>query len=232
VVNITGLGHPDDGVNEDIRLSLTGGTDGQLAVSAMHGVSGLKGDNLGPAELVKVLPEFGWGVTEPDIVVVLQAVDGLNFASDVVFSRLVEEVFDSGVVWVTSKDLLGLLLLVRFVDVLDGDDGEVAVVARVPQDHAGPGFDTGRVNLGLVQVEVDGDGEKVAVGETVVFHDTIVILLIHETLERGEASVEDELEIAQLSLVQHHGGECFGLVGQLFSARGIASDEVLEDTAW
>lgn len=58
----------------------------------------------------------------------------------------------------------------------------------------------------------------------------IVVLLVHETLQRGEATVDDELEIAKLALVQDDGRELLGLRGQLVAARGIASDEVLEDT--
>jgi hypothetical protein len=54
VVNVTGLGETDDGVNEDVGLARTGSADGQLTMSAVHGVSGLESDDLGPAKLVEV----------------------------------------------------------------------------------------------------------------------------------------------------------------------------------
>jgi len=60
----------------------------------------------------------------------------------------------------------------------------------------------------------------------------IVVLLVHETLERGEATVDDELEIAKLALVQHDGGELLGLGGELSVARSIAGNQILKDTTW
>jgi len=59
----------------------------------------------------------------------------------------------------------------------------------------------------------------------------IVVLLVHETLERREATVDDKLEIAKLALVQHDGGELLGLGGELIAARSIAGNKILEDTA-
>jgi hypothetical protein len=54
VVNVTGLGETDDGVDENVGLARTSSTDGQLTVSAVHGVSSLESDDLGPAEFVEV----------------------------------------------------------------------------------------------------------------------------------------------------------------------------------
>jgi hypothetical protein len=59
----------------------------------------------------------------------------------------------------------------------------------------------------------------------------IVVLLVHETLQRREATVDDELEIAKLALVQNNGGELLGLSGELIAARSIASNKILKDTA-
>jgi hypothetical protein len=59
----------------------------------------------------------------------------------------------------------------------------------------------------------------------------IVVLLVHETLQRREATVDDELEIAKLALVQDNGGELLGLSGELIAARSIASNKILKDTA-
>jgi hypothetical protein len=54
VINVTGLRQADDGVDEDIGLLGASSPDRQLTVSAVHGVSGLEGDDLLPAELVEV----------------------------------------------------------------------------------------------------------------------------------------------------------------------------------
>ena len=60
----------------------------------------------------------------------------------------------------------------------------------------------------------------------------IVVLLVHETLERGEATVDDELEIAKLALVEDDGGKLLGLGGELSVARSIAGNKILKDATW
>lgn len=50
------------------------------------------------------------------------------------------------------------------------------------------------------------------------------------TLERTEATVHDQLEIAKVTLGQDDSREGLGLCDELVMARSIASDEVLEDT--
>jgi hypothetical protein len=58
VVNVTGLGKTDDGLDQDVGLLGAGGADRQLTVSSVHGVSGLESDDLLPAELVEVSAEL------------------------------------------------------------------------------------------------------------------------------------------------------------------------------
>ena len=48
VVDISGLGESYDGVNENVGVLLTSGTNGKFSVSAVHGVSGLESDDTGP----------------------------------------------------------------------------------------------------------------------------------------------------------------------------------------
>jgi len=54
--------------------------------------------------------------------------------------------------------------------------------------------------------------------------------LVQLTLERGEASVEDQLEITKLTLIENNGRQLLGFFNELLATRSIASDEVLEDT--
>jgi hypothetical protein len=61
VVDISWLGETDDGVDEDVGATLTGGADGELTVSAVHGVTGLESDNLAPGDLGEVGTELGRG---------------------------------------------------------------------------------------------------------------------------------------------------------------------------
>lgn len=61
VVDIARLGQADNGVDEHVGLLRTSSPDRQLTVSAVHGVSGLEGDDLLPAELVEVGSQFSGG---------------------------------------------------------------------------------------------------------------------------------------------------------------------------
>jgi hypothetical protein len=58
VVNVTGLGETDDGLDEDVGLLRAGSADRQLTVSTVHGVSGLESNDLLPAKLVEVSAEL------------------------------------------------------------------------------------------------------------------------------------------------------------------------------
>lgn len=183
VVNVTGLGQANNGVDENVGLASAGSADGQLTVSAVHGVPRLESNDLGPAKLVEVQTQFRGCVSETDIVVVLQAVDGLELAANVVLLDRLVEVLDGGVCYVVVlvEDLPGLLLLVRLVDIVDRDDSEVAVVAEVAEGDAGALLDANLIDGLFRDVECDGNGEEVAVSETVVGNYTVVVLLVHET---------------------------------------------------
>ena len=54
--------------------------------------------------------------------------------------------------------------------------------------------------------------------------------LLELTLERGEASVEDQLEITKLTLIEDNGRQLLGLFDELLATRSITSNEILEDT--
>lgn len=54
--------------------------------------------------------------------------------------------------------------------------------------------------------------------------------LLQLTLKRGEASIEDQLEITKLTLIEDNGRKLLGLFNELLATRGITSNEILEDT--
>lgn len=83
VVDITGLGHADNGVDEDVGLTLASGADSELTVSAVHGVTGLESDDLAPCNLREVLAELSGRVAEGNVVVVLGLGDRLDVTADV-----------------------------------------------------------------------------------------------------------------------------------------------------
>jgi hypothetical protein len=120
VIDITWLGETDDGVDEDVGLVLTSGSDGQFTMSSVHRVSGLESDDLSPRDLLEVSSEFGRGEPDVDIVVVLRRLDGLDFSTDVKVLDVVPGVGDrrmSGVIG--THDLFSLEGLVERVNVLD-----------------------------------------------------------------------------------------------------------------
>lgn len=177
-------------------------------------------------------------------IVVLQAANGLQLASDVELLGGVEEVLDAGVgIVVAAKDLLGLLdpvrhavssssesearpgdVLVRPVDILHGQNGQVSVVSGVAQGDSGAGLDAELVELGLVHVERDGHAEEGAIGETVVAdnsadgvrlvvayvwpqHIPVVVLFGHEPWgRRNKVSFHGHLHARGQRPIAGHGG--------------------------
>jgi len=113
VVDVAWFREADDRVDEDVCLAGAGGADGQFAVGAVHGVAGLEGDDAGPAQLFEVDAQFGGGVAQGDVVVVVEAVDGGDFAADVIFLGDVVEMFDGRVFGVAAEDLFGFFLSVE-----------------------------------------------------------------------------------------------------------------------
>lgn len=183
VVNVSGLGKTNNGVDENVGLTVTGGANSQLTMSAVHGVTGLESDNSGPAKLVEVETQLSGGVSESNVVVVHQTVNGLKLATNVVVTGRLEKVLDGRVVRRATKDLLGLNVLVGLVDILDSDDGEVTVVSEVTESNASTRLRTGFLDNLLADIKVDGHGEKVAICEAVVVANTGPVLLGHETCE-------------------------------------------------
>ncbi|VUC36812.1 unnamed protein product [Clonostachys rosea] len=182
VVNVTGLGQADNGVNEDVGLLRASGTDGQLTVSAVHGVASLEGDDLLPAELVEVSAELSGGEAQLQEIIVLQTLDSLELATNIEFLGDVEEVLDTGVsIIITAKNLDGLVgpsegardggarvmssLLVGSVDILDGEDGQVAVISQIAKGDLGARLDAEVVNLLLIHVQRDRHTEEGAIGK-------------------------------------------------------------------
>jgi hypothetical protein len=228
VIDVTGLGETNDGLDEDVGLLRAGGADRQLTMSTVHGVSGLESNDLLPAELVEVSAELRGGKSKVEEVVVLETVDSLKLTTHVELLGGIEKVLDTRVgVIVAAKDLLGLVDLVRSVDILDGQDSEVSVVTEVAEGDASTSLEAELVDLSLVDIQVDGHGEESAIGKTVVLNNAIVVLLSQETFEGRETTVKDQLKIAKVSLAECESRELLSLGLKLGLAREVASKEVL-----
>lgn len=164
VIDISGLGQPDDGVNQHVGLSLSGSSDGQLSVCSVHGVSGLESDNLSPSHLLEEASQLGRGVSQVDVVKVLGRLDGLDLSADVEFLDELSLVRDGGVGRVIcAQDLFVFKLEVGLEDVFDGQDGETSVVSGVSKSDTAALGQAELVDLFLRNVESDGHGEEVAI---------------------------------------------------------------------
>lgn len=62
VVNVTGLGQTNDGVDEDVGLAGASSANSQLTVSTVHGVAGLESNDTGPVELLEIGAELSGSV--------------------------------------------------------------------------------------------------------------------------------------------------------------------------
>jgi hypothetical protein len=137
-------------------------------------------------------------------VVVLETVDGFELAADIVLLSCVEQVPDGRVLVVSAKDLLGLegsvmwpscqsccamrvdhasawhwvgsCSLIRLVDVLDREDGQIAVVAEIAQGHACASLDAQLLNVLVGEIECDGNAEEGAACEAVFLNDSGVCI--------------------------------------------------------
>lgn len=109
--------------------------------------------------------------SQSHIVVVHQPVNSLQLSTDIELLHSLVQELDRRVFGIATKDELSLLLLVRAVDVFNGEDGKVAVVTEVAESDAGGWLDAEFVDRGLGDVEADGHREEVAVSETVVLDD-------------------------------------------------------------
>src|SRR5690606_40511055 len=82
----------------------------------------------------------------------------------------------------------------------------------------------------LVHVERDGHGPEGAVGEAHLLDDAVVVGPVEEAAERGEAAVEEELDVAELAVGEGDRGEV-----ERLPAEGLGgltgADEVAEGAA-
>lgn len=64
-------------------------------------------------------------------------------------------------------------ILVRTVDVVNGQDSKVPVISEVAQDNARTGLEAVVVDGVLRDIEGDGHGEEVSIGQAFIFANTV-----------------------------------------------------------
>ena len=110
MVDVTWFGQTDNGVDKDVSLASSGGADGQFSMGSMHGVTSLKGNDPRPAEFFEMDSELCWSIAESDIIVMVESGDGIDLAPYVMIFDSVVQVNDCWVLWISTKNFLGLLL--------------------------------------------------------------------------------------------------------------------------
>lgn len=133
------------------------------------------------------LSQESWLTSQRNVIVVLQSPNGINLSSNVELVSSAEEVFHSRMFLIAAKNFLGFLgpaeesiqstslhtgdLLVWLVNILDIDNGQIAVVTEVTQRNASTRFHTELLDQFWCDVEGDGHREEVSVCKAIVFHN-------------------------------------------------------------
>ena len=218
VVDVAGLGHADDGVDQQVRLRLVGGAEGQFLVRAVQRVAGLERHDLAPAELAEIGAQLVRGVAAGAEVVVHRLLDAGDRAAQIDRAGLVVQVVDRRMGDVVgAEDLLGLARLVGRPFVGDRHDREDHALVVAQRDVLA-GFDA----FGEFLADVEGDRHRPerAVGEAHVLDHAVVVGLGQEPLQRVEAAVHQQLEVADLARGQIPGRQVPRLELQLLRAFG------------
>ena len=165
VIDITGFRETDDGVDQDVGLARSCSTNSQLSVCPVHWVPGLEGHDAAPAQLLKMCTKLSGSEPESHVVVMAETIDRLQLTTNIVFLRLLVQVFDSWVLRVAAKDILSLLFLIRLVDIVDSQDGQIVVVSEISQSELRPSLELASVHGLLVNVQADWHAEEGAISK-------------------------------------------------------------------
>ena len=184
MVDIAWFCETDDRMDENVCLASTGSTDGQFSVSSVHRITSLEGDDSGPTQFLKMDSQFGWGVTQGDVIVMLQTMDGGDLPADVIFLGTVVQIFDGWVFGVAAKYFFGFFFstrkirratvwflvslnqLLRFVHVVDGNNGEVTFISKISKGCSGSRLELCFLDLLLGDVETYWHTEETTICES------------------------------------------------------------------
>ena len=224
VVDVAGLGHADDRVDQEAAADLLGRPLGQLFVGPVQGVAGLEGDDPAPAQRLEVLAQLGRRPAQLDEVVVRRDANHLEPAGRVV-ARLSVEVGDRRMLRVgRAIGVRASLLLVVRVDLLDVEERQ--------------------------QVAVDvAQGQRLALGDAVAGRDRQASRARARacrrpaasrrrrarsrpcpgSLQRREAADGQQLEVAQPALVERQAGKVLG--GRLHLGGSLGADDQVDERA-
>ena len=196
VVDVARLGHADDGVDQQVRLGLTRGAEGQFLVRAVQWVPGLEGHDLAPAQLAEQRAQFVRRVAAGLEVIMHRLLDAGDRATQIDLAcRVVQVVHRRMGQIVGPKDLGRLIRLVGAPLVADRQDRQDHAFLIAQGDVLTGGDLFGK---GFVHVQRDRHRPQRAIGQAHVLHHAVIIRLPHEPLQRVESAVHQKLQVADL----------------------------------
>jgi len=211
VVDVAGLGHADHRVYENRRARRCVRPLNQLKVGAVHRIPGLKPNHFIPVALLENFFQFRRRVTQVHEVMALRETNLRNASTHVAIFHVVQQIAHPGVIIVDFPvHELGLFLLVWLIERLDLQDRE-RIPELVTQQHRLPYF----VRKIRTHVERDRHRKDRTVREAHLFHHALVVRLRHEALQRVEAAVHQQFEVADLALCEIPRRQRRGLVLEL-----------------
>ena len=228
VIDVAGLGHADDGMDEEAGFDLFRGAEGELDVGAVHRVARLEGDDAAPALAGELGAQLGGSEAEGLEVVMARELQAFETAADVPRVALVHQVGDAGMrVARAVEDGFSFGLAIGLPDVLDMQDGDHDAFAVAQGDLAAAGLEG--FGKGFGNVERDRHRPEEAAGQFHVAANAFVIGFVHEAGEGREPAVQEHLEVADLARGEIPGREVarfgFGRGG------GVAIEDEVDELA-
>ncbi|OIP48284.1 MAG: hypothetical protein AUK28_05210 [Desulfobacterales bacterium CG2_30_60_27] len=156
IMQVARFGHAHGRVEEDMALDVLGGLQNYLALQAVHGFAGLKGDHPPPTHFFKQGAQFHGRVPQIFEVIVGRGLQARDGAADIAGMHVLQEIADPRVLLGRGAvNLFRLADFVRFPDFFHGKHGGHEALAVSQGDFLA------RLELGgeiFRNVQDDGDG--------------------------------------------------------------------------
>mmetsp|Transcript_29764 Transcript_29764/g.74841 ORF Transcript_29764/g.74841 Transcript_29764/m.74841 type:complete len:260 (+) Transcript_29764:881-1660(+) len=201
-IDITGLGHANHRMDEHGGLARGSSANGQLTVTAVHRVAGLKTNHTGVGHLDEEGAQLCRGATDVHVVVVHRQLGTPDGTTKIPVTGRTKEIVDTRVsAVVLAKHLDSLDLLIRLVLALDVQYSQQVAFSIAQRDVV---TDLEFGSLGLRDIKSDRHRPNRTIGKTAILNHTLVVFLVQEASEGGETTIEQHLEITLLTICHHH----------------------------
>merc|ERR1719428_488122 len=122
MIDVTRFSPTNDWMNKKFQLRIIKSLEGEFKVGTMHGIPGLKCDNLIPSSRFKHSACLGWRFSNIFVIIRWGELDSTKFASNISVMDLTHEVIDCRMLWISAKNFASFIFLGRLPNVIDVDD--------------------------------------------------------------------------------------------------------------